>query len=260
MRFSIRAASSWFLSGIAALVVVQGCRFAPLPDPNDPKDVGVLAPEVLRRKLKWASENLNERVAKGEIDEDQAQEMISSYADDLIKSAPIEQIDVDRAWEYGEVFRTARRWDMARAVLTVAVKNAKGEDRRVNDSLRLAHVMAMQGDTDEALDMAESVLNAKPNDSAPILPAVLLEIVPAAENKGQDERLARLLEKAIDKHNTTIVDPKLPAGEAFLTAKPYHIRRAWSKVIVLYRRAGNETEADAAVQRMTRMMSGIAVL
>ncbi|HVL40081.1 MAG TPA: hypothetical protein VM328_11885 [Fimbriimonadaceae bacterium] len=242
------------------MLALGGCGCGQLPDPNDPKDVGVLAPDVLRRQLKWASDNLNMRRAKGEITEDQAKSLITSYANDLLAQVDLRKIDPDRAWEYGEVCRTAQRWDMAREALEIAVANPPNEDRRINDTLRLAHVLAKMGQAPKAIETAKKVMDAEPHESAPILPAVLLEIVPAAEKKGHDAPLAALLEQAIKKHKETIIDPRSAPGQDFLAAKHHHISNAWGKVVELYRSAGQEAEADQARERMQRMMLDLAVL
>jgi hypothetical protein len=92
----------------------------------------------------------------------------------------------------------------------------------------------MLGQLPDAFKTARQAFNAAPEASAPILPAVLLEMVPAARGKGHDEELAELLEEAIGKHMATVVDPGTVAGVAFLAARPHHVRNAWRTIIEIY--------------------------
>ncbi len=237
---------------ILALGIVVGCETGTLADPNDPKEAGVLAPDVIRRQLKGTSDMLMERVAKGEISDAEFKDYISRRANELLDDLPIDKIPANKAWEYGEVLRTAKRWPQAKVALTIAVKEAektKNEDRYINDLLRLAQCQAMLGDVKGAIATAQRTLTATPNGSAPILPGVLLELVPAAQGKGQDAALAELLEKAIGKHMATVVDPSTEPGQMFLAARPHHVRNAWRTVIDLLVKAGKEKEARDAMMR-----------
>lgn len=219
-----------------------------------------MAPDVIRRQLKGTSDALMERVSKGELTDQEFKQLIEKRANELLGSLPMDQIEPARAWEYGEVFRTAKRWDLAKQVLQIAVKHAvevKNEDRRVNDILRLAHAEAMLGEIPEAIKTAQTAMDALPEGSAPILPAVLLEIVPAAEGKKHDPELAKLLEQAIDKHMKTQVDLKSDAGRMFIIARPHHVRNAWRKIVELYAKAGKDAEARAALQRGEDMMASM---
>lgn len=242
---------------MAAMLPLVGCQTGTLEDPNDAKAAGILAPDIIRRQLKGTSDMLMERVGKGEISDAEFKDLISRRANELLEGLPLDKVDPARAWEYGEVFRTAKRWPQAKAALVIAVDHAveaKNEDRRINDLIRLAHAEAMLGDVKGAIATATKTLNADPGASAPILPGVLLELVPAAKGKGQDAELAKLLEEAIKKHEVTIVDPKTDPGKAFLMAKPFHIRNAWGTVVELYAKAGKDEEATKAIQRSERML------
>lgn len=185
-----------------------------------------MQPDVLLRNLKWASDAANQRVANGEINESRARELVAQYAADLTRHVTIEAIDPDRAWEYAEVFRTARIWAKAKPLLELSLQHPKSEDRRVNDSLRLAQVLGNLNEVTEAIASARSVFDAAPADRAPIMPALTLEVVPACHGKGHDEELAMLLEDAIPLYDATIVNLKTEAGAAFRMAKPFHMRRA----------------------------------
>lgn len=248
----------WF--GLTLLILLAGCKNGVLEDPNDPKIAGVMAPDVLRRQLKGTSDMLMERVTKGELSDAQFKELIAKRANELLDDLPIDKIDVARAWEYGEVLRTAERWKQAKALFKIAVDEAiksKNENRRVNDTLHLAHVEAKLGEVPQAIKDAQFAFDAKPDASAPILPAVLLEIVPAARGKGHDPDLAKLLEKAIAKHMATIVDPTNESGAVFLMARSHHVRNAWATIIELYAKSGMDQEAREAVAKREASLSAM---
>lgn len=249
-----------FLWAIGIGMVLAGCQTRTLDDPNDVKAAGVLAPDVIRRQLKGTSDMLLERMANGEITDDQFKELIAKRANELLENLPIDKIDPSRAWEYGEVLRTAKRWEQAKQALEIAVKHAeenKDEDRRVNDILRLAHAQAMLGEVPQAFKTARRAFNAAPEASAPILLAVLLEITPAAKGKGHDEELAQLLEEAIGKHMNTVVDPNSESGVAFLAARRVHVRNAWRTIIELYSKSGNDAKARSAIERSEAMVGSM---
>ncbi len=229
--------------------LTAGCHTRTLPDPNDPNDVGSLQPEVLRRDLKYASESLWERRVKGEISEETFQTLISQAANELLDKVHVDQVPRSKAWQYGEVFRTAKRWKQAEKFYRIAAKAAKDEDRFVNDNLHLAQVMCENGEVAEAIPIARSTFKSSPGAKAPILWAVLLEIVPAAKGKGHDLELASLLEGAIGQAEQTFVDPKTGPGSAFLMARPFKIRDAWMTIIDLDTAAGRKDQADAARKR-----------
>lgn len=231
---------------IGLAITLVGCGDGTIPDPNDPNDVGNAQPEVLRSSLKGAADSLYERVYRREITDQQAQTFLTRYADDLLAKIKIEKVPTDKAWEYGEVFRTAKRWAQAQVFLKIAVAHVKNEDRRVNDSLRLAQVDCMLGKVAEGIKIAQSVYNTGVLDKAPILPAVLYEIAPAAVGKGHDVELADLLKGAIAQSEATVVDPKLDTGKAFLLARPHHIAKAWLLIVQLYTAAGRQDLAAAA--------------
>jgi tetratricopeptide (TPR) repeat protein len=231
---------------------LSGCRTRTLPDPND---VGYLQPEVLRRNLKYASESLWDRHLKGEITDAQFQALIAKAANELLGRVRIEQVPPSKAWEYAEVFRTAKRWKEAEKFYQIAVKAARDEDRFVNDSLHLAQVMCENGEVEAAIPIARSTFQSTPGAKAPILYGVLLEIVPAARNKGHDLELASLLEGAIGQAEQTQVDPKSVPGQQYLLARPLKIRDAWITIVQLYLAANKPELAESARQRAIRDMS-----
>jgi len=199
---------------------------------------------VLRRNLDNANKLLEHRQAVGEITEEQRAALLQKYAEELLSHIRIKKIPEKSAWEYGDVFKVAQRWPQAKEAYSIAVSYAKTEDRRVNDSLRLALALVNLNEVDEGILMARSVFDTTDTNAAPILPAILYEIVPAGMGKGRDGELARLVEDAIAEHARTQVDPGTEAGKAFLIARPHHVLKGYRQASKLYRSAGMDEEAD----------------
>lgn len=208
-----------------ALVVLLRTSNSP-PDPNDPNDVGTLQPQVMRRNLKRASDVANNRVDSGEISEKEAKDFVSDEAETILKNLKAETAPEGDLWEYGEVLITAKEYRKAIPVLEKAVEVAKTEDRRINDSLRLAQCYAAIQEIDKAIATTRKTFNAGPKDSAPLLLAINKDIVPLAKGHGKDEELAKLIEDAIPIYEKTEVDPATEAGRNFLIARPFHVREA----------------------------------
>lgn len=227
----------------------------PPPDPNDPSKVGVLQPEVLRQNLRAASDATNARVAKGEFSEERGAELLRQYAEKEIGTIDLEHIPVDKAWEYAEVFLAAKEWRLARAALIVALREPLNEDRRVNDTLRLATAEAHLGDVPRAIELARATFDTPDTQAAPILMACLYEIEPAAKGTGHDAALAQLLEDAITQHQRVKVNRRTDAGRAFLQARPHHIRRAWGEIVRLHEGVGDTRAAEQARERATATLS-----
>jgi tetratricopeptide (TPR) repeat protein len=238
----------------AGLLLLGGCTTGQLPDPNDPKD-GPVSAEVVNKQVRALNEGLFVRRARGEISEEQYLALLKRGAQEILDEAGIAAIDPSEAWQYAEVLRTAQLWPEAIEALKVAVqyaKTTKNEDRRVNDSLRLAQALAHTGKTEEAIATARTTFDVRPADAVPVMMGTLYEIVPAARGKGHDVELARLLEDAIAVHLRAEVDPNSEAGRAFLLARPKHVRKAWTTVIELYQAAGREDLAGQAAERATQ--------
>jgi tetratricopeptide (TPR) repeat protein len=207
-------------------LVLTGCETEPPPDPNDPAEVGILQPIVMQRQLKWASDAANARVASGEWTESFAKQRVSEYAEQLIEKTPIEKIPAGKAWEYADIFRTAQRWKEAVPLFEKAITEAKTEDRRVNDTLRLAHCFAALGRVEEAITTARKAFTAPNHETAPLLPAIYLEIVPAGRGKGKDKKLAQLIKDCLPIWQATVVDPSKDSGKQFAMARNHHISQA----------------------------------
>lgn len=216
------------LVGLLLLAAV-GCEFSPPPDPNDPNDVDLVEPKVLMRQLRWASDAANMRVNNGELTEERAKAMVAQEARRLVETIRPDSIPDDQIWEYAEVCRAGELWELANKLYPLAIEwaqSTKNEDRRINDSLRYSYVLAKLGKAPEAISLARTTLNAKPRESAPLLPAILLEVVPAAKGQKHDRELADLLDDTIEVYDRTEVDVTTPAGIDFINAKPHLIRRA----------------------------------
>jgi tetratricopeptide (TPR) repeat protein len=239
---------------------LYGCQAPSIPDPNDPSIPGPKQSKVLQNSLVWASDAANERVIKGQISQQQAKELVSSYALGLTKDINLKTIPKDEAYLFGNIFLTACQWEKAKEVLEVAVKNATNEDRRVNDSLRLAEAYAQLGQVQKAIEVAKSTFSTDRNDKAPILPAVLYKIVPAGQGKGSDEQLADLLKASIYEHEQNVVNPSTEAGKMFLLARPAHVRRAWSMVVTLYNNANRPDLAQKAEAEARKNLDKIAAV
>ena len=230
--------------------MLAGCRGGQLPDPNDPRQ-GKLSADTINRQMRALNEGLAPRRFRGEITDEQWKELLARGAQELLQDTELDTVSPDEAWLYAEVLRTARQWKEAEPVLRVAVKHAKltkNEDRRVNDSLRLAQALAEQGKVDEAIKVARSTFDVRPRDAVPVMMGTLYEIIPAARGKGKDVQLARLLQDAIAVHERAEVDPNTESGKLFLMARDRHIRQAWSTVVELYSDAGRPDLANQAME------------
>jgi hypothetical protein len=209
------------LAGLVALMVV-GC--GELADPNNLAQVPAAdKPEAARAILNSAVEILDYKVTKGEITDTQRVELISQEADRLLALIDPKAIAPADCWIYADMLRTTKRYDAAIPYLEKAVAAA----------LRLAQAYEMVGKVQLAVKTAESVFNVPDDQCAPILPATLYEIVPAAQKKGDDRALARLLTEAIACHLRTKVDTSTEAGKLFVAARSHHVSRAQAKILEL---------------------------
>ena len=253
----MKAVSRWFLSSLAVLATA-GCLAPVPPDPNDPGvNNGAKNVDSLLKSLTWMSNQVNDRRLRGELTDEEGKAALKRFAQGLLKNASEEPPKPEEAWKYADLYRNAGRWRDARRTLKQAVeyaKQTKNEDRRVNDTLRLAQAMANLGEVKAAIKTARTAFDAGDRDAAPILPATLLEIVPAAAGKGHDALLAVLLEEAIKHHRRTIIDPESDAGKAFLATRWRHIADAWKRVIELYQSGGQKELARQAALRAEAML------
>ena len=246
-------AITWIFASLAGAVMLAGCQSGQLPDPNDPDEIAA-HPDIIRRNLQDYREKLQDRAMKGQIKPSEVNKMVADRAKQILENVDESDITMEDAWQYADAYRQADDWETAMRILDLARKNAKDEDRRVNDSLQYARCAAHLGKVTEAVDTAREAFTAPAKEKAPILPAVLLEIVPEGRGKDHDAELAALLEEAIDQHTKVEVDPSTDAGKAFLQAKPFHIQNAWSLAIRLYSDAGKSEMAREAIERRDKMI------
>lgn len=229
--------------GVGTAGLLSGCQSAVRLDPNEPVNAMHSSADSLRANLDSAYDDLEYRVRRGEFTAEERDARLQEHAAAFVKNIDINRLPVDDLWKYGEIFRTAGRWDLARAAYALALKNATTDDRRVNDSLKLAFAEVKLGNIPAAFPLVRSTYQAAPGDKGAILPAVLLEIVPAAAGKGYEAEFAALLVEAIRQHETVVVDPETEGGRAFIAAKIYHIRNAWVLAINLYNKAGQTAQS-----------------
>lgn len=176
--------------------------------------------------LSSAMEYLDARVRRGEIDDAKRLDLIRERANELLQTIDPKAVAPEDLWIHGDLLRSTGRYEDAAKVLARASKAAQSWDRRVNDTLRYASCLAQIGRVDEAIKAARTVFDAPDQETAPILPATLYELVPAAQGKGKDRELADLLQEAIKCQQRTKVDLASDEGKQFVVARRYHIIRA----------------------------------
>ncbi|MGV3618019.1 MAG: hypothetical protein ACO1SV_22060 [Fimbriimonas sp.] len=243
---------------LAAFLLLGGCTTGHPPDPNDPKETPLTAISV-NKQMTALNEGLFMRWRRNDYDEEEYKRLLAKGAKEIISNVELDAMDPSEIWLYGDVLRTAQQWEAAEEVLRIAVRHAKltkNEDRRVNDSLRLAQAQAHLGRVKDAIATTRSTFDVRPEDAVPVLMGTLYEIVPAARGKGKDVEVARLLEDAIAVHMRAKVDPDSDAGRAFIIARPNHIRKAWDGVIDLYRSAKRDDLAAEASARAMESQRG----
>lgn len=233
------------------LLAATGC--GQLPNPNDESLIAA-SPEIMMRNLREWRARLDERVKKGQLTTAKRDEIMQAQTKEYLALVSPTMAGGENAWLYGDLYRDAGDWQTAYALYDKARQSAQNEDRRVNDNLRYARAAANLGKVKEAIKAVEQTFSTPPNEKAPILPATLYEVEPAARGKGQDVELAKLLEKAIAQHLETVVDSSTDEGKAFLAAKPVHVNAAWNRIIDLYSRAGRRDLAQAALRRSDGVM------
>ncbi len=176
--------------------------------------------------------------SKGNLsDADYHRLLMQEATESLLKGSSLGKVGPANAWQYADILINAKHWPEAKEALAIAVEHAKvvrDEDRRVNDSLRLARVLAELNEVPQAIAMARTVFDVDPKGRVPILYATTDEIIPAARGKGHDLELARLLEDAISLNTHVEVDPNSTPGQMFLTFRPVRTKAAWKLVYELY--------------------------
>lgn len=210
-------------------LILGGC--GQYPNPNDLTSVKPeLRAEIANKRLDSAEATLQFKVESREIDDVRRNGLIKELANDMLTKIDPKAIPDTDQWMYAALLRVTDRWPEAEVALKKAVQVAPNTDRKVNDSLKLALAQAKNNEIAEAIVTANSVLNVSDADAAPILPAVLYEIVPAAQGKAHDKDLADLLRKAIECHKRVKFNPTTESGRAFMVARSHHIGLAETKI------------------------------
>jgi tetratricopeptide (TPR) repeat protein len=240
---------AWLFSALIGGVTLSGCYFAQLPDPNEIQGMQFIDAEVMHRNIAQAHADLGRRVGKGEMTPAEKDRRILELVQTIAGYVDVATVPDGDAWRFGDIFRQAGDLKTSRLLYERAVKVAKTDDRRVNDTLQLARVMALQGEVKEAIKTARLTFDAPPKEKAPILLAVLYEIFPAGQGKKEDIELAKLVEDAVGQHLQVQVDPQSEAGKFFNAASQRHISQAWTTIFGVYGRAGDRELFQAAVAR-----------
>lgn len=238
-------------------VCLAGCRSGTLPDPNDPKQVGSLSVDNLYGQYGEICSLLDYRQFTAQIDKRTHDALVQEASEELLQGFNLDKVDPSKAWQVARVMISAKHWPDAKLMLDAAVTWAKvnrNEDRRVNDTLKLAQVLANMNDVPMALRTARSTFNVSPGGAAPILYGVLLDLAPAARGKGHDVELAQMLEDAIAIDMKVAVDPHSQPGRDFIMGRPHHIRHAWSLIFTLYTDA-NRPDLLAKAQAAERKLA-----
>ena len=246
------------LTALLALALA-GCRFGQIPNPNKLAVSSKYDGQALQQHVRQADEVLTDRLVKGQIDLRTKNEILHGFIQDQLKGVELEKVDDGDVWRFADVFRQLGDWQTTHDLYVRAVKAAKDEDRRVNDTLRLAEAKAHLGEVADGISLVRSTFDAAPGGKAPILMATLYEFVPAAMGQEHDLDVAKLLEDATEQQLLTVVDPKTPEGRAFLQARTYHIRRAWDAVVRIYRSYGEDEAMRAAIDRSDKMLRRFAI-
>lgn len=232
---------------LTAFFSLIGCQSGTIPDPNNIDAKTMVRGDILLRNVGELSQMLDQRVGRGEINEEQRGRILEREVKKMVAKVDPTKVTNREAWQFGDVYRLGGQWETALELYKRAVDSAKTNDRKVNDSLRLARAQAHLGKVDDAIRTCRSVFNVDPKDKAPILMAVLYEVVPEAAGKGKDLELARLLEDSIKQHKETLVNVTEEGGRAFLRARPVHVHTAWMRVAQFYQGLKMDKEAREAV-------------
>lgn len=236
------------LCSLAGVLLLAGCGQPWKTDPNVSRPDDPVSGPVLARNIAGLMADLDERVAKGGLPGAAKDQMIAEYLDRTLAGIDPQRVPDDECWQFGDAYRLKGEWKVAMQLYQRAVASAKDEDRSVNDRLRLARAMAHFGEHENAIKTARSTFEASPTNKAPILMAVLYEIVPEAKGKGADKEYAQLLLDAVRQHQETIVDANSPEGAAFLETRVVHIRAAYILAASMLSVADEQDAARTAIE------------
>lgn len=251
----------WLWASLIAGLILSGCSLGQIPDPNAyNRGAHLVDGRILLRNIQSAHADLQRRVNEGEISERAKDRMIRELVDGMAANIDPKQVPDDQAFAFADILRQAGRLQDSEALYRRAVEAAQTEDRRINDSLQLARVLALEGKVEEAIKTTRSTFDSDPTEKAPILMAVLYEIVPAGLGKKRDVELADLLLEAIDQQMMVVVDTATEGGENFLAAAPSHVSNAWQTALRIYRDANREDRMRDAIKKRESMARGYGTI
>ena len=231
-------------------VIAAGCQFRQIPNPNDPNTVPAdRQPIVVDAYMKQMSDDVI-GPAK-DITPEQGRQLMVQGAKDYLKTVHFKNTPPKLVWMVAEAYYTANEWGRARQLFEQALTADTTPDRKVNDTLKLARCQAELGDVDSAIRTARLAFQAPPEWKWPILYAVYLEIVPAAERIKPSARieLAHLVEDAIAQHEAATGTISDAVRRAWVVTRRFHIGEAWNLVEKLYNAANRPDLARAAATK-----------
>ncbi|MHB8637259.1 MAG: tetratricopeptide repeat protein [Fimbriimonadaceae bacterium] len=237
------------------MAVLAGCQVKPPRNPNDPNQVGAAKqPQVIHDYIEQMSRDvIGPAVAANQITQPQGDQLMIQGAKDYLKTVHIKHTPPNVVWMLGKAYFDAHEWDRAAQLLEEALTADTSADRLVHDRVWLARCQAELGQVDDAIKTARSAFAAPPAWKWPILYAVYLEIVPAAERIKSADRiqLAHLVEDAIKQHAAATGTLEDPRTRSYVVTRNYHIAKAWSLVVQLYNAANRPDLARAAAAKAT---------
>jgi tetratricopeptide (TPR) repeat protein len=209
---------------------------------------------MMRRNLSDTYLTLAERLQLGQLTPERLDQLLTEEARTMVRGINVESVPREQAWQYGEVFRTAKLWPQTARLYERALAHPPNQGRLVHDTLRYAEALAKLGRVEESIAAAKKSLGTDPKFAVGVLLPVYLEVVPAAEGHGHDVELAELIELAMAEHVRALADPSTPEGRAFLAARPHHLLAASRLAERLYRRSGLPEKAETLAARTRKML------
>lgn len=234
---------TWLAAGLTLLLIAAGCQTAQIPDPNDPANAAIVSVEDVQLAVRGVADEIGLRVASASISKEKGDEELHARVSEFANSMNIDDLKPEDAWRAGEIFMLAGQNERAEKYLRQATQKPANDDRRTNDLIRLAVVLARENKIREAIETAEKSFSAQPSNKGSILLGITKELVPAAQGKGNDAALAHLIEGAIEQHLAADVPTTTPEGRAFHAAQAFHVREAFDLAIQIYQRIGRNSSA-----------------
>ena len=164
---------------LLGVLFIGGCHTGTLPNPNEPADMGGLSQENIHDQFTCFSEMLQARQARGEITSKEFSELLAKATAPLLVGFNLDKVDVSKANQMADILIQVKDWQDAKKVLEGSIVWAqlnRNEDRRVNDTLKLAHVQAEIADVPGAIKTARTVFNVRAEDAVPVLFETLYQI------------------------------------------------------------------------------------